>query len=328
MVAKLKLRCDLEVWPLTEPFGISSEVTDMAEAVVVTLEQDGAVGRGEANGVYFRGETGAVMVAQILAVQAQVEAGLDRDALQTLLAPGGARNAIDCALWDLEAKQTGVSAAVRAGLPLGPFSTVATVGLDAPEAMARKARALGFAATLKVKLGADRPLDHLSAVRAARPDARLIVDANQAWTLDQLAALWPAMQALGVEMIEQPLPVGQDAGLSQADCGITLCADETCHTRADLPGVRGAYGMINIKLDKTGGLTEAVALARAARAQGFELMVGNMIGTSLAMAPASLLASQCRYVDLDGPLLLARDREPAMVYDGDRVSPPDRALWG
>ena len=324
----LKLDCALEVWPLAEPFGISSLVETEIEAVVVSLEQDGVTGRGEGNGVYFLGETGAVMMRQILAVRARIEAGLDRQALQTLLPPGGARNTLDCALWDLETKRSGRRAAELAGLTAGPFRTLATVGLDVPEAMARKAQALGFAETLKVKLGAEEPLARLRAVRAARPQARLVVDANQAWSLDQLNAVWPALKALGVEMIEQPLAAGHDHGLAQDLCGVTLCADESCHTRADLPHLKGRYGMVNIKLDKTGGLTEALAMAGEARAQGFEVMVGNMIGTSLAMAPASLLAPLCRYVDLDGPLLLAKDRRPGMTYDGDRVLPPAAEVWG
>ena len=324
----LKLDCTLEVWPLAEPFGISSQVEIEAEALVVSLHEDGVTGRGEGNGVYFRGETGATMMAQIEAVRSRIEAGLDRQALLALLPPGGARNAVDCALWDLEAKRTGHRAAELAGVTTSPFRTLATVGLDTPQAMARKAKALDFAGTVKVKLGADAPLACLEAVRAARPDARLVVDANQAWSLEQLNALWPPLKTLGVEMIEQPLAAGADAELRQGQCGVLLGADESCHTLADLAYLSGRYGMINIKLDKTGGLTEALAMAQEARAQGFEVMVGNMIGTSLAMAPASLLAPLCRYVDLDGPLLLATDRHPGMLYAGDLVTPAAAEVWG
>ena len=317
-----------ESWPLAKPFVISSGSYIAAEVIVVEVSESGHVGRGEAAGVFFRGETVRSILAEVEAVRATVEAGATRAGLAEVLAAGGARNAIDCALWELEALESGRSVAALAGLSPIALDTVATVGLASPTEMAIEAGRFAPFDVLKLKLGADDPIGRVRAVRAARPTARLIVDVNAGWSVAELATYAPACAALGVEMIEQPCPPEIDGAFVQADFAVTLCADESCRTTADLDRLAGRYGMINIKLDKTGGLTEALALARTARTRGFGLMVGNMIGTSLAMAPASLIGGMCRYVDLDGPLLLANEREPAMPIAGSTIAPLVPAVWG
>lgn len=318
----------LEHWPLARPFAISSGTYHGVDVLVVELTQAGWVGRGEAAGVFFRGENAATMRAAVEAVRPLIEAGADRAALQQLLPAGGARNALDCAMCELEARMAGTTVAALLGLPSLPLTTVTTISLDTPEAMARQAEAAADFDLLKLKLGADRPIESVQAVRAARPTARLIADVNAGWSVAELHQHAPACAALGVEMIEQPCAPDHDGAILQADFAVPLCADESCSTTADLDRLAGHFAMINIKLDKTGGLTEAMALARAAQARGFGLMVGNMMGTSLAMAPASLIGGLCRYVDLDGPLLLARDRHPAMPIDGAIIPPLVPGIWG
>jgi len=323
-----RLERRIETWPLREPFITSTDVVENLDVVLVEIHAEGAVGRGEATGVPFRGETAHSMMGEIDAVRSFIEAGAVQDDLQEILHAGGARNALDCALWDLEAKVSGVPVAARLGVPLTPIRTVSTIGLDEPQRMAEQAKSLADFAILKIKLGAEYPLARVQAVRAARPDARLVVDANGAWSVGQLIEFAAALADLGVEMIEQPVPCSSDRLLSKVRTPIPLCADESCRTRADVERLKGCYSMLNIKLDKTGGLTEALALARAARTAGYELMVGNMIGTSLAMAPASLLAHVCRFADLDGALLLETDRAPGMRLRKDFLDPPQHELWG
>lgn len=327
-MAQRHLECSIESWPLKAPFATSDNTVDKIDVVVAEIHEGGKVGRGEAAGVYFRGETVESMAAEIHDSRHWIEAGVTRDEIQGLLPPGGARNAIDCALWDLEAKLSGVSVAARIGVPTAPVRTVATIGIDSPESMARQARSLTDFRILKLKLGPRLPLECVTSVRLARPDVRLIVDVNEGWTLEQLDEIAPALPALGVEMLEQPVPRSSDDQILQSRYPLPICADESCRTREDLERLEGRYSMLNIKLDKTGGLTEALALAQAAHASGFGLMTGNMLGTSLAMAPASLLAPWCRFMDLDGGWLLLRDRESGMALQKDLLEPPRSELWG
>ncbi len=272
-------------------------------------------------------ETPERTLAEIERLRPAIEQGLEREALQGAIGPGAARNALDCALWDLEAKVSGVPVWQRAGLPEPtPVTTAFTISLDEPAAMAEAAASAGRP-LLKVKLDADRVVERLSAVRRASP-ARLVVDPNESWTIELMRELATDLVGLGVGMIEQPLPADADGALVGLDYPIALCADESCHDRASLAALVGRYDLVNVKLDKTGGLTEAIALARAARELGFRLMVGCMVATSLAMAPAALLAAWAEVVDLDGPLLLARDRVPGLRYQGGTLWPPPRELWG
>jgi L-alanine-DL-glutamate epimerase-like enolase superfamily enzyme len=254
----------------------------------------------------------------------------DRGELSRRLAAGAARNAVDCALWDWDAKRSGTAAAALAGLPapLRPVTTAYTLSLGSPDAMAARAASVPALPLLKLKLGGEGDAERLRAVRSARPDARLIADANEAWTPALLPGLMAVAAETGIEVLEQPLPAGADAALAAIERRVPVCADEGLHTRADLTGFAGRYDAVNVKLDKAGGLTEALALAAAARAAGLRIMVGCMVATSLAMAPALLLAQDADWVDLDGPLLLARDREPGLVYEGALVHPPPPKLWG
>lgn len=300
------------------------------EAAVVTVElRDGAhVGRGECVPYGRYGESVEGVVDQLAALQRLVAEGLRREDLMTLLPPGAARNALDCAMWDIEAKRAGMRAYEMAGLPAPqPVVTAYTLSLDTPSAMAQAAREAGHE-LLKLKLGTEGDLARLTAIRAAVPDARLIVDANEGWTAGNLEAHLTACAQVGVELVEQPLPATDDAALAQIARPVPVCADESAHGLDSLDALAGRYDALNIKLDKTGGLTEAILLARAAQAAGLDIMVGCMVGTSLAMAPALLLAPLARFVDLDGPLLLAADRSPALRYEGSRVYPPEPALWG
>ncbi len=328
----MRLTARAEAHALTEPFVIARHVYTEANVVHVEISADGAVGRGEAAGVDYRGDTPEAMLVQLRALAAELEAGetLDRASLANRLPSGGARNAVDCALWDLEAKLSGVSAAQRAGLgPLRPIPTFVTLGMDTPAAMAAKAArwATDFPA-LKIKLGDQEDLARLHAVRAAAPQARLIVDANQGWSLDQLHAYDPSLSALGVELVEQPLPVGQDDALLEYRGQTPLCADESFDDRVDLDRVVGRYAFCNIKLDKCGGLSEALALADAARARGLRLMIGCMEGTSLGIAPGLLVAQGCEIVDLDCPIQLVRDIDHGFGYRDGLLRPNSPALWG
>jgi L-alanine-DL-glutamate epimerase-like enolase superfamily enzyme len=268
-------------------------------------------------------------MAQVEAARPAIEAGADRAALQSLLPPGAARNALDCALWDLEAKRAGVRAWTLAGRErLDPVRTAYTLSLAPPEAMAAAARAVASRPLLKLKIGGADDLDRVAAVRAAAPKTGLIVDANEALDFESLRRLAPEFARLGVMLIEQPLPAGEDADLEGWPSPVPLCADESLHTRAELADCARRYGCINIKLDKAGGLTEALALKAEALALGLEIMAGCMVATSLAMAPALLVAQGAAFVDLDGPLLLARDREPGLLYLGSMIESPPPELWG
>ena len=319
-----------ETWPLAGVFRISRGARTVARTVLVELRDGDAVGRGECVPYARYGETVASVVESIEALRGDLEGGLTRAALAEELAPGAARNAIDCALWDLAAKRSeGRAWPAPPASPPRPVVSAYTLSIDEPGAMREAAARHASRPLLKVKLDDDRVMERVAAVRAGAPRSRLIVDANEAWTADTLRRSLPALAGLGVALVEQPLPAGADEALAGLERVVPVAADESCHTRSDLPELAGRYDVVNIKLDKTGGLTEALALRDAAVAAGFGIMVGCMLGTSLAMAPALLVAQGAQFVDLDGPLLLARDREPGLDYDPDgRVHPPARALWG
>jgi len=318
-----------EVWPIRGSFTISRGSKTQAEVVVATVTDGTHAGRGECVPYARYGETVASVIAQIEGVAAAIADGLDRAGLQAALPAGAARNAVDCALWDLEAKRAGVPAWRLAGLAAPqPVVTAYTLSLDTPDGMRAAAEAEAARPLLKLKLSGEGDLDRVRAVRAGSPQARLIVDANEGWTIDHYARFAPELAALGVALIEQPLPAADDAALAGVARPVPVCADESAHDRHNLTQIAARYDAINIKLDKTGGLTEALALKQAAEAAGLAIMVGCMIGTSLAMAPAMLLAQGAGVVDLDAPLLLARDRTPGLAYDGSVVAPPAEALWG
>jgi L-alanine-DL-glutamate epimerase-like enolase superfamily enzyme len=328
-LARVTLQVSVEKWPLKAPFRITGYTFVEMEFVVATLSCRGHTGRGEAAGVYYRGETAASITTQIEAVRADIEAGIDREALRRLLPAGGARNAIDCALWDLEARLTGIPAWKIAGLnaPV-PLVTTFTLGAEDPQNMARTATSYEGAQAIKLKLtGTPVDADRVRAVRAARPEAWLAVDANQGFTRASLADLMPVLVDARVGLIEQPFPIGREADLDGLRSPIPIAADESVQDLTDVPGLVGRFDVVNIKLDKSGGLTEALAMARHARALGLDVMVGNMTGTALAMAPASLVGQLCRIVDLDGPIFLREDRSPGVVYENGTVwCPPD--VWG
>ena len=318
-----------ERWPIAGAFTISRGSKTEAHVVVAELHRDGAVGRGECTPYGRYGETVEGVLAAIEGVRGDIEAGLDKTALQDRLPPGAARNALDCALWDLEAKLTGVRAWARAGRPrLDPVKTCYTISLGTPEKMARDAQAAQRRPMLKLKIGGPDDLACVEAVRAAAPKTRLVVDANEALSFDDLRRLAPAFAALGVVLVEQPLKAGEDEALEGYASPVTLCADESLHAAKDLAICAKRYGAVNVKLDKTGGLTEGLRLTAQARALGLEIMAGCMVATSLAMAPAMILAQGAAFVDLDGPLLLARDREPGLRFEGSVIFPPEPALWG
>ncbi len=314
-----------ETFPLATAFTISRGSRTEARVLTVTVTRDGATGRGECVPYARYGET-------LESVTAQIEGlpdGLSRDALQSALPPGAARNAVDCALWDWQAKHVGIPVWRLAGLPEPkPCLTAYTLSLDTPDAMRAAAARHAHRPILKIKLGTEADMPRLEAVRAGAPNARLIVDANEGWTVDAYTALAPHLIRLGVALVEQPLPAGQDNMLAEIARPLPVCADESCHDCASLPALKGKYDLVNLKLDKTGGLTEAILLRQAARAAGYGLMVGCMVGSSLAMAPAMLVAQGAEWVDLDGPLLLAGDRGAPLHYDAAGAHPPDPALWG
>jgi L-Ala-D/L-Glu epimerase len=316
-------------FPIAGTFTISRGSKTEAEVIACDVSQDGRGGRGECVPYRRYGETMESVAAAIESARAAIEAGCDRDALLGLLPAGAARNALDCALWDLEAKLSGASVASRV-CTAAPVAVVTayTLSLGTPEAMAAQARANAARPLLKVKIGGDGDIARIRAVVEAAPRSRIILDANEGWSDADITENLAVAAELGVALIEQPLPAGRDAILRRIAHPVPICADESVHTAADLPGLAGLYDAVNIKLDKAGGLTAALELRDAARAAGFGIMVGCMVGTSLAMAPAVLLAQGADFTDLDGPLLLARDRSPALTYRGSLVLPPEPALWG
>jgi len=324
----VQLSITKERWELRKPFVISRQTYTHIDTILVELSDGSSVGRGEAAGVDYHGETVDSMAMQIEEIRDAIERGIDRDRLAGLLGAGGARNAVDCALWDLEAKQSGRTVWDRVCPSPRSVTTVYTVGLGNTADMALDAEAHRDFPVIKVKVGRGDPIVQLQAVHAVAPDAELVIDANQGWTVEQLRDLAPRLVRLGVRMIEQPLPAGEDELLRGFKSPVILCADESCQTSDDLEKLAGLYGMLNIKLDKTGGLTEALELMQRARHMGFELMVGNMLGTSLAMAPAFVIAQSCRYVHLDGPLLQVEDREHGLRYERGHVTIPAAELWG
>ncbi|MGR3758200.1 MAG: N-acetyl-D-Glu racemase DgcA [Tranquillimonas sp.] len=319
----LDIACDS--FRLTEVFTISRGSRDAARVLTVTVARDGATGRGECVPYSRYGETLDSVARQIASLPDDVAPG----DLASLLPPGAARNAVDCALWDWRAKRTGRRVWDLAGLPPpAPVATAFTLSLDAPERMRAAARRHADRPLLKVKLGTPDDMPRLEAVREGAPRARLIVDANEGWTPAIYADLAPHLVRLGVALVEQPLPAGDDAALAGMARPLPVCADESCHDRGSLPALAGRYDMVNVKLDKAGGLTEALALRAAARQAGFGVMVGCMVGSSLAMAPAVLVAQGAAVADLDGPLLLAEDRACPLRYDAMGVHPPEPDLWG
>lgn len=314
----------IESWPIAGGFTIARGAKRKAVVVVAEVGDGRVTGRGECVPYARYGESAEASLAQIEAARFS-----DRDSLAGALSAGAARNALDCALWDFEAKSRGRTVFALAGRPEpGPVLTAYTISLAAPDAMAAKALAAATYPLLKLKLGGEGDADRLRAIRAARPDARLIADANEGWRPEMAAALLDVCAETGVELVEQPLPAGEDGILAEIGRPVPVCADESVHTGGDLAALAGRYDAVNIKLDKTGGLTEALAMAARARALGLKIMVGCMVSTSLAMAPALVLAQDADWVDLDGPLLLERDRAPGLAFDGPLILPAPSALWG
>ena len=326
---KRRLTVAARSWPLIEPFVTSRAAQTTCEVIVVHLADGSRTGRGEAVGLDYHGETVASMRAQIDSVRPNIEAGAGRRALLDLLPPGGARNVLDAALWDLEAKQAGVSAWQLAGVgPATIITTCVTIGMRSISDYESRARALANHPWIKVKVSADGPLEAITAVRRGAPEAHLVVDANQAWSVDLLRELSPALADLRVDLLEQPIPEQAGAQLANLDIPLPICADEPANTLADLPKLIECYDFVNIKLDKSGGLTAALDFARAAGGAGLRLMVGCMLGGSLAMAPAMVLAQLCEIVDLDGPLLQSQDWPNGIIYRDGMMTPPSSALWG
>lgn len=324
-----RLTIEIEHFPLASAFAISRGAKTSADVVTVGISDGAITGRGECVPYPRYGESPESVAAAMEQVRAWIEGGARREELQGLLPAGAARNALDCALWDFDAKRLGIRAHELCGLHrLSPVVTAYTISVGSPEAMAAAATAARERPILKIKLAGDGDAERLAAVREAAPAAELIVDANEAWREDQLEGLFAACVKAHVALIEQPLPAGSDEALRRIPHPVPLCADESLHDRQDLARLRGLYDAVNIKLDKTGGLTEALLLARAAQDEGYAIMIGSMVGSSLGAAPAMLLAPFAQWIDLDGPLLLARDREPGLRFDGSTLYPPEAALWG
>jgi L-alanine-DL-glutamate epimerase-like enolase superfamily enzyme len=326
----LQLQVALEKVELAAPFRISGFVFERQDIVVVTLSDGSHRGRGEASGVYYLGDGAPGMIAGIEARRAEIEAGIDRQALQQLLPPGGARNAVDCALWELDAARSGRNVWQLAGLAAAtPLITTFTLGADDPAIMADGARKYVHARCLKLKLTGDPDLDiaRVYAVRAARPGTWIGVDANQGYTIETLGRLMPVLTETNISLLEQPLARGREADLQGFDSPIPIAADESALSLADVPGLVGRFDVVNIKLDKCGGLTEALAMAHQARALGLKVMVGNMVGTSLAMAPGFVVGQLCDVVDLDGPTFLKHDRVPGATYADGKIWCGDD-VWG
>ncbi|MBL4906179.1 MAG: dipeptide epimerase [Sneathiella sp.] len=328
-MTKRILEATQESWPIRGSFRISRGAKTTADVVVVKIKEGNVTGFGECVPYPRYGESCHSVLGEISTVRDAIAHGASRMDLLTLMSAGAARNAVDCALWDLEAKLTGKSIGEIAGIQTpGPLITAYTLSLDTPEKMGAAATKQAHRPLMKLKLAGEYDLERVTAVRNAAPKSRLIVDANEAWTLDMMEEYFPKMADLGVELIEQPLPAGEDLALSDMVRPVPICADESSHDTSTLDQVAPLYDYINIKLDKTGGLTEALLLAEAARDFGLGIMVGCMLGTSLGMAPAMVLGGFARFIDLDGPLLLEKDRRNGIHFDGSVMHPPKKELWG
>lgn len=324
----LKLKMELKEWHLKAPFITAAEVIDAIQVLQVTVSRGGISGRSETMGVDYLNETVESLQAELAALDPATIAELDGELLQNLLPPGGSRNGIDCALWDLKAKQSAGDISGLTGISLKPVSTLFTLSLADPEKMARQASAVPELQRLKLKLNADSPLECLAAIRAARPDAQLVIDANGSWSNELLMALGDDLARCGVALLEQPLPRGADRALENLKYPVPVCADESCQSSVELEAVADRYDAINIKLDKCGGLTDALKMREWCGRYGKRIMVGNMLGSSLAMAPALLVAQGADFVDLDGPLWQLDDVEPPLSIVRGVIAPPDPELWG
>ena len=325
----MQLKIHQVVRPLEYPFSITGYTFENLDAIWVELNHQGSTGRGEGIGAYYLGDTREKLTAQLEAIRDKIEAGITREEARELLPAGGALNALDCALWDLECKQSGETIWQKLNIEPKNLKTVATIGMGTDEFMAKRARDFASCDNIKIKLDAERPLERVQLIRNERPDANLVIDANQAWTREMLDELLPGLAKLDVKLVEQPLRRGDDENLRGLKSPIPIGADESCLTMEEYRRFGELYDVINIKLDKCGGLTSALELAQAALADGKKLMVGNMTGSSLSMAPAFVIGQFCEFVDIDGPLLLAQDIENGLEYlDGGVVTPPVSALWG
>ena len=324
----MKLVLTQQRWHMVAPFVTAGETVNHIDVLHVMLQHNGTVGRAETMGVDYFGETAETLHAELLALEPRALDELNLQTMQTLLPPGGSRNGLDCALWDLQAKQTAGGISALAGFTLTPLNTLFTLSLDDPDAMARRAHEVTDLKRLKLKLNAQAPLDCLQAIRDARPDAQLVIDANGSWTPELMMAVGDGLARFGVALLEQPLPHGDDAALENLRYPVPLCADESCQSSADLDAVADRYDAINIKLDKCGGLTDALAIRDWCQRNKKLIMVGNMLGSSLAMAPALVVAQGADFVDLDGPLWQTTDVEPPLTIEAGRIQPPAPELWG
>ncbi|MDC0571889.1 dipeptide epimerase [Luminiphilus sp.] len=324
----MDLKLELKEWRLKAPFVTAAEVVNSIEVLHVTVSQGGISGRAETMGVDYLGETVASLQAELSALDPLAIEQLDREAVHTLLPPGGSRNGLDCALWDLQAKQTAGGISALTGITLSPLNTLFTLSLDDPDAMARRAHEVPDLKRLKLKLNAQAPLDCLQAVRETRPDAQLVIDANGSWTPALVRAMGDALARFDVALLEQPLPPGKDEALENLCYPVPVCADESCQSSADLEAVADRYDAINIKLDKCGGLTDALVIREWCQQNKKLIMVGNMLGSSLAMAPALVVAQGADFVDLDGPMWQRADVAPALTIDQGAIFPPQPDLWG
>ncbi len=344
----MKLDIQIDQWALHEPFVTARETTTHIRTVTAVLIENGQRGRGEALGVDYLGETADSMAAQLESVRAEIERkppnspgarqrrsrneghnhNLNFHAISEMLPAGGARNALDCALWDLRARQQGRRVWQMLGMEVQPVTTVYTLSMGDGDDMAREALLHAQFPILKLKLGADDTAEKLRAIRDARPDAGLIIDGNGSWSMELLDRMMDVLLECRVSMLEQPLEMGQDEALAGLNYPVTLCADESCQHAGDLPGLAGRYHMVNIKLDKCGGLSEALRMVDWCRQNGLKLMVGNMLGSSLAMAPGFVVAQHCQFTDLDGPLWQRTDRDPPLDIENGVIQPPEAALWG
>ncbi len=324
-----QLTARIERWDTAQPFTIARGTKSFVDVVVAEIREGSHRGRGEGTAIYYRGELPCSVLEAVEGMADAIRGRAGRADLLDMMPPGAARNALDSALWDLEAKQAGKRVWELVGLPQPrPMLTAYTISLGNPGAMAQQAKAASGRELLKLKLGGEGDLERVAAVRAAAPDARLIADANEAWAGQDVERLCHALAEYRLELVEQPLPAGADGDLAHVQSPIPLAADESLQSRAELGSVVGLYRFINLKLDKCGGLTEGLALISAARQRGLSLMTGCMLSTSLGIAPAFLAAMQGSFADLDGPLLLAKDREHGLRFHGSDVDPPEVALWG